>query len=200
MNIIFSFFSSARDNRPKQKEMPWPEFKAFVLEPRAPLPVPEGDDPKKGLPAISPAIFRPGANRSARYVTALSFIAFDFDNAESVPTGEALLDDYGAPTGRAKHKKVRIADPVSMEEVSTQLTQHGVDHIVHPSWSDTHDWPHFHAIVPLAKPVRPDQWKEIVSWTVDHLGLRPAFRGVDLPVLNDVARIYFLPGGPCGRR
>ena len=50
MRIIhFSTFNSARDNTPKSMRMTWPELVAYLQIPRKPLPVPAGDDSKKGM-------------------------------------------------------------------------------------------------------------------------------------------------------
>jgi len=197
MRIIpFSRFNSARDNTPKPMAMTWPELLAFLQTPRKPLLVPPGDDPKKGMPAICPAVFKPGTNRAAENVLELNLLCLDFDNAISVPTGEFHLDKQGRSTGRAKMKKVIIPDPVRISDIGEVLKRSGVDHFLHPTWSDASTWPHFRVIIPLAQGIRPHVWDIATGWTIRHLGLEPFMRGVDLPVLKDVARIYFLPGGP----
>lgn len=198
--IEFSYFSSAMDKYPKlRKEDSWPEFEAFLETPRRPKPVPPGDDPKKGMEAISPALFKPGTTRAVANVECLTLFLQDYDNSESIETGEMHLDKDGRPTGRPKLKKVCIKNPVRMEDVARVLRTAGVDFHLHPTWSDQPDWPHFRLITPLAQPVLPQHWDRAVAWLIKHLGLEPFLRGVDLPVMKDVARIYFLPGGPHGR-
>ena len=194
--LSFSHFSHAADNVPQRMKMTWPDFEAYIQVPRKPLPVAPGDDPKKGMAAFCPAVFKTGTTRAVENVLELNLFCVDFDNSESVPTGEFHLDKTGKSTGRPKTKKACIADPVSIEDVAVVLRRSGVDHLLHPSWSDKATWPHFHLIIPLAQAIRPELWDRATAWTFKHVGLEPFLRGVDLPVLKDVARIYFLPGGP----
>jgi len=194
--LSFSHFNSASDNVPKRLDMTWPQTVAYIQAPRKPLPIAPGDDPKKGMAAICPAVFKPGTTRAVQNVVELNLFCVDFDNSESVSTGEFHLDKTGKSTGRPKQRKVCISEPIRLADVSEALQRSGVDHLLHPSWSDTPAWPHFHLIIPLAQAIRPEHWDLATAWTIKHMGLEPFLRGVDLPVLKDVARIYFLPGGP----
>ena len=194
--LSFSHFNSASDNVPKRMDLTWPDFEAYIQVPRKPQSVAPGDDPKKGMAAFCPAVFKPGTTRAVQNVIELNLFCVDFDNSESVPTGEFHLDKSGKPTSRPRLKKVCISDPISLEDVAGALQRSGVDHLLHPSWSDKPTWPHFHLILPLAQAIRPELWDLATAWTIKHVGLEPFMRGIDLPVLKDVARIYFLPGGP----
>lgn len=176
--------------------MTWQEFQDYAQKPRKPLPVAPGDDPKKGMAAFSPAVFQPGTLRSVQNVLELNLFCVDFDNSESIATGEFHIDKRGNATGRPKLKKVCIPDPIKMTEVAEALAKAGMDHLLHPSWSDKPEWPHFHLIIPLAQAIRPALWERATAWTIQHTGLDRFARGIDMPVLKDIARIYFLPGGP----
>ncbi|MBK8793317.1 MAG: hypothetical protein IPN59_09190 [Holophaga sp.] len=195
--LSITLFKSASDNNPQLFEMDtFAKFVEFLKVPRKPSWVPHGDDPKKGMPAFSPSIFKPGTPRAVANVISINLLCLDVDNAESIPTGEYYLDKEGNSTGRAKMKKVCIKDPVRISDLEGVLQRAGVDHFIHPTWSDKPDWPHIRVIIPLAQPIPPEKWDFATAWTIRHLGLEPFMRGVDLPVLKDVARIYFLPGGP----
>jgi hypothetical protein len=192
----FSCFKNARSNFPEPMELSWPEFVEFMSHPHTPTPVPKGDDPKKGMPAFSPAIFRPGSTRAVQNVIELSLLVLDMDNSTSMTTKIPILDAEGAPTGRYKMRKHCIPNPVLLDEVHSVLLDKKVDHFLHPTWSDTPDWPHFRVIVPLSRPFPPELWETVTAWAIPNLGLSQVMRGVDQPVLKDTARIYFLPGGP----
>jgi hypothetical protein len=186
--VQFSFFNNAMDNDPKHRQVPWPGFVDFVEHPR---PIPKAATPdaaKKLMPAISPATFKEGATRGVANVEQLHLLFFDFDNS-------AVTVIADPKTGRAKRGKGRIDNPVRPEEVTLHLAAAGVEHLVHDTWSNTREWPHFRLIIPLSKPVLPENWDTTTAWIIQHLGLAPYMRGVDLPVLKDTARLYFLPGG-----
>lgn len=186
--VQFSFFNNALDNVPKRRQMPWPGFVEFVERPWQIPKAATSDGAKKLMPAISPATFKEGATRGVANVEELHLIFFDFDNSAATQTADPK-------TGRAKRGKGRIDNPVRPEEVSIHLAAAGVEHLIHNTWSNSKDWPHFRLIIPLSKPVPPEKWDSATAWIIQHLGLGPFMRGVDLPVLKDVARLYFLPGG-----
>jgi hypothetical protein len=186
--VQFSFFNNALDNDPKRRQLPWPEFVGFVELPRSIPKAPTPDLAKKLMPAISPATFKKGATRGVANVEELHLLFFDFDNS-------AVTATVNPKTGRPKRGKGRIDNPVRPEEVTLHLAAAGVGHLVHDTWSNTRDWPHFRLIIPLSKPVLPENWDTTTAWIIQHLGLGPYMRGVDLPVLKDTARLYFLPGG-----
>jgi hypothetical protein len=168
--------------------MTWPEFAEFVERPRPTPKAATTDAAKKLMPAISPATFKEGTTRGVANVEELHLLFFDFDNS-------AVTEVADPKTGRTKRGKARIDNPVSPEEVTILLAAAGVEHIVHDTWSNTRDWPHFRLIIPLSKPVPPEKWDSATAWIIQHLGLGPYMRGMDLPVLKDTARLYFLPGG-----
>ncbi len=49
-------------------------------------------------------------------------------------------------------------------------------------------------VFPLTRGVRPDLWKEFVTWACSHLGFDPHLDCLDLGAMRKVAQIYFLRG------
>ena len=184
MNTIrFSYFSCAKDNQPKHKEMSEPDFMGFILKRRV------RTREKIMMPAISGAIFRQGTTRAVENVEAIHVLFFDFDNAEEIVTEDQTLG------GRPKKVKVCIKDPVQMDEVAKVMAGTGVSHLLYPTWSDSSAWPRFRLVIPLGNPVDPKNWEPTLVWIIQKLGLKDFKRGMDYSTMKDVARIYFLPGG-----
>ncbi len=195
--IGYSLFSEgATDNRPKhsQGDLPvlWGLFEQ-TYAPRAPRP---GDDPKKGLPGLSFATFRPRATRAQQNVLYLDGLLADFDNGMAVETGEYHLGRDGRPTDRPKLKKVCLPEPVQPEAVVAALGAVQVAAMVYTTWSNQPEWPRFRLVVPFANPVPAERWLPATEYAVQVLGLEPFRGGLDLPVLRDTARMHFLPGAP----
>ena len=49
-------------------------------------------------------------------------------------------------------------------------------------------------VIPLSRGVRPDLWREFVTWACTHLGFDPWLECLDLGSMRKVAQIYFLRG------
>ena len=127
----------------------------------------------------------------------MGLLILDLDNSvEEVIPGEFWIDRDGKPTGRPKTRKVRIADPVTMDEVSAVLERAGVASMGWTTWSSTPEHEKFRVVIPLAAPVPVDLWPRASEWALAHLGLDPFRRGLDLPVLRNAAALAFLPGSP----
>lgn len=194
-----SFFRGVRDPHPRHFTGTWSDLKKRLDVTHHPRPGSVGEEAKKSLPAISGTRFRPGASRSRSSALDLSLLLFDIDNAREVPTGDYWVDPRtGLPSDRPKLRKERIPEPVTFPEVLDALWTAGVDAYVWTTWSHTPEWPRLRVVVPLAQPVPAHLWESATEWAVDRLGFVAIRRGVDLPVLQDTARLNFLPGGPRG--
>lgn len=190
-SITFSTFTNAFDNKPQRRSMALPDFFNHVLGPHQPGPVPDGKDPKTGLPAISGSLYAPGALRRGIAVDALSLICFDFDNAIEEPTGEFHEHD-GKPTNRPKTRKVCIDKPARMEDVREVMDDWGGAYAMYPTFSHTNEWPRFRVVIPLLESVAPEIWSQVTEYAIRHLKLEAFRAAIDVPALNDVARIFFL--------
>lgn len=82
-------------------------------------------------------------------------------------------------------------------------------HIVHTTWSHTPETPKFRLVLPLAEPVRPEDWRTVYEWAEERAGGGGADRPVDptgksigttfaLPAVADAAmpRVAFAQPGP----
>lgn len=192
-----SFFpKGATDNHPKARSWDWDELQEFLNRTWTPGDVRPGDDPKKGLPGLSLATFRPRTTRARQNVLHLDGMLIDFDNGMEVETGEFHLGRDGKPTKRPKTRKVCLPDPVHPSDVITALTAKQVAAVLYTTWSHHPGWPRFRAVIGFANPVPADLWPGATEYTLDALGLGPFLRGMDLPVVKDTARLHFLPGAP----
>ena len=74
-------------------------------------------------------------------------------------------------------------------------------HLVHTSWSHTADHPKWRLVVPLAVPVRADDWP-LAYWVALDIWqtLRPAGAGMPDAACSDPCRIYYLPAERPGYR
>ena len=200
MNKILrcSLFSKAADNNPRPWEGTWDRFRTSVLNSTYyPRPGTSGDEAKKTLAAFSGTRFKEGRTRGCENAMAVGVLVFDVDNAQQVPTGEYWPDPRtGAPTSRPKLKKMMIDSPVTFEEVQQALRCAGVASFSWTTWSNRPEWPKFRVTLPLAEAVSSELWKPATERAQDLLHFQPFRRGIDLPVLRDVARLNFLPGAP----
>ena len=196
--IRCSFFRRAADNMPQPWEGTFPELREILERTNMPRAGTSGEEAKKSLPAICPASFKPGTFRARANVVELGLLALDFDNAhEEVIPGEFWLDRRtGEPTRRPRLRKVLVDHPVAFEAVQTALRAAGVASYAWTTWSCRPAWPKFRAVIPLLHAVPADLWPAATEWALDHLGLGRYRHGLDLPVLQDTARLNFLPGAP----
>lgn len=196
--IRCSRFNHARDNEPKPLACTWPELKELHLE-RAyqPRRGSVGDEAKKSLPGISGTRFQARTLRGIEHAVDLGLMIFDFDNSREEPTGEFWPNPKtGKPTNRPKLRKVLIDNPVTFDEVQETLWDAGADSYTWSTWSAKPDWPKFRVVLPLAHPIPAALWAAATEWALDRLGFASIRRGLDMPVLRDVARLNFLPGAP----
>lgn len=191
-----SHFRHALDNAPRLWGGGWEGFQAFLEQEHHPYPALAQADPKKALPAFSPARFLEGTTRARDHVRCISMIVGDFDNAREVETGEFHLDREGCPTNRPILRKVCIENPVTPHEVLASMARAGVTSRLYTTWSHTPAWPRFRMVIPLEAPIPPEVLEFVVEYAFQELGLSAARRGVDEPVLGDTARIHFLPALP----
>lgn len=186
-----SLFTHARDNHPRPWEGTWGALKAALGHPSCPALGNPGGDPKRSMPAICAASFRPGALRSRDGVRSIHLLILDVDNVRAVPTGERH------PTGRPMTQKEAIPDPVQPEAIQAALKAAGVDSIGWTTWSSSptlvkHRW-----AMALQHPVESvDLWPRVADALLDRLGLGAFRAGIDLPVLNNPAALAFMPGAP----
>ena len=177
----FSTFNGCHDNAPKHHIG---DLKDIIWKDQTGLD-------KSRLQAISGAEFLPGTRRATENVLWMHHAILDLDNAEEQPTGEFWPDPRtGRPTNRPKLKKVPIANPATLEEAL------GVIHhqaYLWTTWSNQPDWPRSRILFPLARPVPPSHWLVATEWILRESGLDALRRGLDLPVLRNVAGLHYLP-------
>lgn len=191
-SMTCSFFTHAEDARPKPWAGTWSGLVGILEKTNRPRHRPQGNDPKKGLPAIAGATFHP-LHRGKEEAQSIALLGLDYDNSlEEVVPGEFHR------SGTPKTRKVPIDRLVSMEEVAEALWDAGAAGYLWSTWSNRDEWPKHRAMVPLAVPVPKGLWEQATEWAVRALGLLDTRRGLDLPALRDVARIYFMPGHPDG--
>lgn len=188
------FLKGATDNHPKARSWDWDALQEFLHQTWTPSDVRPGDDPKKGLPGISLATFRPRTTRARQNVLHLDGMLIDVDNSMVEETDEFYLGRDGRPTNRPKTRKVCLPDPVRPEEVITALTARQVAAVLYTTWSHQPEWPRFRIAVGFANPVPAELWPRATEYALEALGLRPFLRGMDLPVVRDTARMHFLCG------
>ena len=102
----------------------------------------------------------------------------------------------GLPGNRPRLRTLMVPQPVNFSEVQEALRAAGVDSYSWSTWSNRPDWPKFRVLVPLAHPVPADLWEAATEWILERLSFNAFRRGLDLPVLRDIARLNFLPGAP----
>ena len=190
------FLAGALDNRPKQQQGDFAVLMDLLEQTNAPRTLGAGDDPKKGLPGLSFATFRPRTTRAQQNVVCLDGLLADFDNCREIETGDYHLGRDGRPSDRPKLKKACLLEPIQPEAVVRALETVPVAAMVYTTWSNTSAWPRFRVVVPFANPVPAERWVPATEYALRVLGLEPFRRGLDLPVLRDTARMHFLPGAP----
>lgn len=192
-----SFFRKATDNVPRHWDGPWPRLVDRLRLTYYPDPGTTGEAAKKSLAAICPTRFRDGCKRAGEAALDLSLLILDIDNSASMATGEYWSDPRtGEPTNRPKLRKVMIHDPVTFDEVQKALHHAGVCAYIWTTWNARPEWPKIRAVVPFDTPIPAEFWEATTEWALNRLGFGSARRGLDLPVLRDVARLNFLPGAP----
>ncbi len=195
--IECSFFNGATDSRPRPFAGSWSELKVTLERVNHTRLGVFGNEAKKSLPALCPAKFKPGTSRARENVVSVGLALFDFDNSMQEPTGEYWADlKTGLPTNRPKLGKVKVPNPVTLDEVQEALWNAGVDSFAWSTWSSLPDWPKYRVVVPLATPIPLALWEAASEWILDHLGFAPFRRGLDIPVLRNAAALGFLAGAP----
>ena len=193
-----SFFNSALDNQPHPFTGTWHELQDRLSVTRHTRRGAVGNEAKKSLPAISGTIFKPGTRRARENALSLGLLIFDFDNGIEVPTGEFWPDLLtGRPSTHPKLRKEMIVNPATFEEVQVALRVAGVNSYSWTTWSHSPKWPRFRVLIPLATAIPAQVWEATIEWSIESLGFGLVRRGLDLPVLRDIARLNFLPGAPC---
>jgi hypothetical protein len=196
--LTCSFFRTALDNQPIPWRGTWEALVDSFGHDRAPAPLPDGHDPKKGLPGICGATFQAAAPRACANVVHLQLVLLDLDNAEEYLTGVTH------PSGRPVIAKRPCPAPALLGPVCDELERLGIAAYAWSTWSHTPGWPRFRLVIPLAAPVRPEVWGQLGEWSISAAGLAPWRTCMDLPVLRDTARLNFLPaqrpGGPTVER
>lgn len=192
--ITCSFFRTALDNRPTPWRGVWGGLAVSFGRDRVPGTLPEGHDPKKGLPGICGATFEDGKTRACAHVVSLQLLLVDVDNAEEYPTGESH------PSGRPVMGKRPIGAPALLGPVCDELERLQIAAYAWSTWSSSPEWPRFRLVIPLEASVLPEVWGQLGEWAIGVSGLARWRTCLDLPVLRDVARLNFLPaqrpGGP----
>ncbi len=192
-----SFFGGAFDRVPRPWRGTWSRLAVGLDRTFSPQAGTEGAEAKKTLPALCAAGFRSGAFRSRDGVEELGLLILDVDNTTEVQTGEYWSDPRtGRPTARPVLRKVPIEVPVTLHELGLVLRNAGVASCSWTTWSHTPEWPKSRVVIPLAGSVPADFWPRATEWVIRETPIGQIVRGLDLPVLRDVARLHFLPGSP----
>ena len=187
MTLSWSFFNSAKDNRPKKQSGEWSELLALLTTIQ---PTPRGVEPRKvkqGIPAISGTTF--SGTRAIGNAVSIDLLIFDFDNSR-----EEITTDLN-PSSAPKRQKVSVEHPATPQAVQKILSKKNLSFVIYTTFSHTTEHPKFRVVLPLAESCPPDAWDAVTEWAIDELGLRGMCdRGcIDVPVLKDVARLNFLP-------
>jgi hypothetical protein len=191
-SLTCSFFTHAEDAVPKPWARTWRELVSILERTNRPRPRPNGDDLKKGLPAIAGATFKP-LHRGKEEAQSIALLGLDYDNAR-----EEVIPGEFHRSGTPKTRRVMIDNPVTMEEVAEALWDAGTAAYLWSTWSNRDGWPKHRALIPLAVPIPAPLWVPATELALTALGLQDTRRGLDVRALRDVARIYFLPGHPDG--
>jgi hypothetical protein len=196
-----TFFHGARDNRGRAWSGTWPELRDRLERTYRPAPDTTGDEAKKSLWAISGTRFK--GPRCCMNAVDVHLLILDFDNSMEIETGEFWPDKKtGEPTRRPRMQKVMIPNPVTMAEIQEALRDAGVNAYLWSTWShragteDEAGWPKFRVVIPLAHPIPAPLWPAAAERAIKRLGLESFRRGLDVPVMRDVARLNFLPAAP----
>jgi hypothetical protein len=193
-----SFFGHARDNQARPWAGSWDELRAILAKNYTPSPGNPGGTPKQSMPALSGAIYAPGATRGMESAQGVGLLILDVDNSreEQIPGEFYPNPRTGEPSNRPKMQKVQIGQPVNLDEVQSALQGTGLASMSWTTWSSSPAWPKIRAVVPLAGPVPVEVWERAADWALSHLGLDSIRRGIDLPVLHNACALAFLPGSP----
>ncbi len=193
--LCCTLFNGARDNQDRAWKGSWCDLRGILERTYRPAPGTSGDEMKKSLRAISGTRFK--GPRCCLNAMDVHLLILDCDNATEIESGEFWADPKtGEPTRRPRMKKVMIPDPVTLEEVQEALWDAGVNAYLWSTWSNRPEWPKFRVVIPLAHPIPAALWPAAAEWALKHLGLEPFRRGLDVPVMRDVARLNFLPAAP----
>jgi hypothetical protein len=144
-SLKLSFFTSARDNQPKQLESTWQSLSDSLSEARVATCTPEtcrrSDCTEKHGNAWSPASYPPGAPRGRSAVAEVSALVLDIDHVATDEEVAAILD-------RIPYQK-----------------------IIHASHSDRPGDRCIRVVVALSHPVSGPQWPEFWASAIAHLGV-----------------------------
>lgn len=196
--IRCSFFGGADDSDPGPWEGSWEQLVNVFRNSYAPLRSRQGEDPKKSLPAISPASYPAGAQRGTRDADGVGLLCLDVDNSTEVPVEPHRfhLDRNGNPTRRLVTHKIQVPNPVQPEAVVAALQDARSAAYVYTTWSSKPEWVKFRVIIPLGEPVPVNLWSQAVEWSMVHLSLGPFRHGMDEGATRRAAGLFFLPGAP----
>jgi putative DNA primase/helicase len=132
---------------------------------------------KKDAKLISGTLFQEGSPRGIKSALETHLLLLDIDNANA-----------------GGHK----VTPVQIQEVAESLKVAGVKAFLATSFSHKPAVPRFRVVIPLLSPVPAKTWSRFAKAAIQHLGLAPFERGMDMGALKDVAKVYFLPSCPMG--
>lgn len=117
----------------------------------------------KSGPAFSPVQLHEGTTRANKNVEAVSAVVLDFDGGREI------------------------------NDVAARLDQRGIEHVLFTTHSHCADHHKFRVIVPLSRPVTPEEWLNVWRGAVELIG-----GGVD-EACSDASRLYYLPSCPPSR-
>ena len=130
-------------------------------------------DRKKLCPAISGAIYPDGAGRGWDQIESVNLLILDVDS------------------------KV-IA--VSQQQIQSVLDPLGYAYILYHSYSSAPFRHRMRVILPLARAVKKELWRQYAHWAVAHLGLQAYDGAIDMGAVTNAAAIYYLAGSPSNQQ
>lgn len=183
--MLWSFFYNTLDNRPKLVSSTWEEFcqsASNIVPANREL---SADEAKKMLTGWSPAVWAEGYTRGIEGITGMEMVACDFDNSKKVVTGYR-------PNGSQIIEQSLVDNPATILGVAQHLQMLGINSLLYTSFSNKADYPKFRVAIPTNRFIKPEEFEGAVEYTLDVLGLNQWRESLDIKVMRDAARLYYV--------